>query len=56
LVLFQIISDAIEARGNEIAMAKLRGLSPGSTIRFGLGEPVVLLAAAVPIGILPRSG
>ena len=51
LVLFQVISDAIEARGNEIAMAKLRGLPPAATIRFGLGEPVVLLAAAVPIGI-----
>ncbi|HEU5266628.1 MAG TPA: FtsX-like permease family protein, partial [Jatrophihabitans sp.] len=51
LVLFQVISDAIEARGNEIAMAKLRGLPPAATVRFGLGEPVVLLAAAVPIGI-----
>ncbi len=52
LVLFQVISDAIEARGNEIAMAKLRGHSPASTIRFGLGEPVALLAAALPIGLL----
>jgi putative ABC transport system permease protein len=52
LVMFQIVSDAIDARGNEIAMAKLRGLSAWSTIRFGLAEPVVLLAAAVPIGLL----
>jgi putative ABC transport system permease protein len=52
LVLFQVVSDAIEARGNEIAMAKLRGHSPAATIRFGLGEPVALLAAAVPIGVL----
>ena len=52
LVLFQVVSDAIEARGNEIAMAKLRGHSPRATIRFGLGEPLALLAAAVPIGIL----
>jgi putative ABC transport system permease protein len=52
LVLFQVVSDAIEARGNEIAMAKLRGHSPGATIRFGLGEPLVLLAAAVPLGLL----
>lgn len=52
LVLFQVVSDAIEARGNEIAMAKLRGHAPGATIRFGLGEPVVLLAAAVPVGLL----
>ncbi|MGI8761758.1 MAG: FtsX-like permease family protein [Jatrophihabitantaceae bacterium] len=56
LVLFQIVSDAVEARGNEIAMAKLRGLPPGSTVRFGLGEPVVLLAAAVPLGLLAAWG
>lgn len=56
LVLFQVVSDAIEARGNEIAMAKLRGLSPAATVRFGLGEPVVLLAAAVPIGVLAAVG
>jgi hypothetical protein len=51
LVLFQVMSDAIEARGNEIAMAKLRGHSPGATVRFGLAEPLVLLAGAVPIGL-----
>jgi hypothetical protein len=52
LVLFQVVSDAIEARGNEIAMAKLRGFAPTATARFGLGEPLVLLALAVPIGLL----
>ena len=56
LVLFQIVSDAIEARGNEIAMAKLRGLSPGATARFALAEPVFLLALAVPIGTLAALG
>ena len=52
LVMFQTVSDAIDARGNEIAMAKLRGLSALATIRFGLAEPVLLLALAVPIGLL----
>ncbi len=52
LVLFQVVSDAIEARGNEIAMAKLRGHTPRATIRFGLGEPLALLTAAIPIGIV----
>ena len=56
LVLFQVVADAIEARGNEIAMAKLRGLSPAATVRFGLAEPVVLLALAVPIGLLAAIG
>jgi hypothetical protein len=56
LVLFQVVADAIEARGNEIAMAKLRGLSPAATVRFGLAEPVVLLALAVPIGLLAAVG
>lgn len=56
LVMFQIVSDAIDARGNEIAMAKLRGLSPLATLRFGLAEPVVLLALAVPIGLLIALG
>lgn len=56
LVLFQVISDAIEARGSEIAMAKLRGHSPVGTVRFGLGEPVLLLAAAVPLGLVAAFG
>ena len=56
LVLFQIVSDAVEARGNEIAMAKLRGLSPGATARFGLAEPIFLLALAVPVGLLAALG
>lgn len=56
LVLFQVVADAIEARGNEIAMAKLRGHSPLATLRFGLGEPLVLLVAAVPLGVLAAWG
>jgi putative ABC transport system permease protein len=50
LVLFQVVSDAVESRGAEIALAKLRGQSPWSTIRFGLGEPIILLLVAIPIG------
>lgn len=51
LVLFQVAADAIAARGNEIAMARLRGHSLAATLRFGLAEPVLVLAAAVPIGV-----
>ncbi len=52
LVLFQVVSDSAEVRGNEIALAKLRGLSAGATVRFGLSEPLMLLALAVPLGLL----
>jgi putative ABC transport system permease protein len=56
LVLFQVVADAVEARGNEIAMAKLRGHSARATIRFGLSEPLVLLAAAIPLGLVAAWG
>ena len=52
LVLFQVIADAVEAKGSEIALAKLRGLGPGATLRFGLAEPMLLVALATPLGLL----
>jgi hypothetical protein len=52
LVLFQVVAEAVESRGNEIALAKLRGHRPGRTVRFALGEPLVLIIAALPIGLL----
>ena len=51
LVLFQVVSDTAEARGNEIALAKVRGRGPLSTLRFGLAEPLVLLLLAIPLGL-----
>ncbi len=51
LVLFQIVTDLAEARGPEIALAKLRGHRPWQVLRFGIAEPVVLLAIATPAGI-----
>ena len=52
LVLFQVIADAVEAKGSEIALAKLRGLAPAATLRFGLAEPMLLVALATPLGLL----
>lgn len=52
LVLFQVIADAAEAKGPEIALAKLRGLSPSQTLRFGLAESVLLVALATPLGLI----
>jgi putative ABC transport system permease protein len=51
LVLFQIVTDLAEARGPEIALAKLRGHRPWQVLRFGIAEPVVLLAIATPVGV-----
>lgn len=51
LVLFEVVTNAVESRGNEIALAKLRGLRPRWTARFALGEPLILLTIAMPIGL-----
>jgi hypothetical protein len=50
LVLFEVVSDSVESRGNEIALAKLRGLRPWRTAWFAVSEPLVLLVVAAPIG------
>lgn len=52
LLLFLVVANAAEARGREIALAKLRGLGPASVIGFGMGEVMVLLLAAFPLGIV----
>ena len=52
LLLFLIVTDAAEARASEVALAKLRGHGRLRTIAFGLSEPVLLLAVALPAGLL----
>ena len=52
VVLRLVVADASEARGSEVALAKLRGYRAGPTLLLGLLEPVVLLVLAVPLGIL----
>ncbi len=52
LVLYQVVTDAAESRGNEVALAKLRGFRPRSTVAFGLGQPLTVLVLAVPLGLL----
>jgi hypothetical protein len=52
LVLFQVVGGAVEARGDEIALAKLRGLRPARTVAFALREPITLLLLAAPLGLL----
>ena len=47
-----MVSGAVEARGDEIALAKLRGLRPSRTVLFALAEPVSLLVLAAPLGLV----
>ena len=50
-VLFLIIAATGDERSGEIALAKLRGMTPRSTLFFGLAEPLILLLVALPIGL-----
>ena len=52
LLLFLSVTDAIDARGHEVSLAKLRGRGGWRTIVFGMSEPVLLLALALPAGVL----
>ena len=52
LLLFLIVADAAEARGPEVALAKMRGRGRWRSLTFALGEPVILLAVALPVGVL----
>ena len=51
LVLFLVVANGAEARGPEIALAKLRGLPTASTVTFGLLDSLLLIALAVPLGL-----
>ncbi|WP_163509478.1 FtsX-like permease family protein [Fodinicola acaciae] len=50
-ILILVVSDATEARGPEIALARLRGYRSRSTTVFGLGESLLLVVVAAPIGL-----
>ncbi len=52
LLLFLIVTDSVEARGSEIALAKLRGHGRSGILIVGLAEPAVVLLAALPAGVL----
>ncbi|WP_426510504.1 FtsX-like permease family protein [Dactylosporangium sp. McL0621] len=55
-VLFLLVASLTEERGPEIALAKLRGYPAGRAARFGLGEVLLLTAAAVPVGLVAGLG
>jgi len=56
VVLRLVVADAGEARGGEVALAKLRGYRAGATLAVGLLEPLLLLLLAVPLGLLAADG
>jgi hypothetical protein len=57
LLLYLTVSDLVTARGPEIALARLRGHGRLRVWRFGLAEPVILLAVALVAGLaLARQG
>jgi hypothetical protein len=51
LVLFGSVRAAADARGPEIALAKLRRFAPRSVLVFGLAEPLLLVPLALPLGL-----
>lgn len=55
-VVYGLVAQSAEVRRRELAIARLRGLPRARTLAFGLGEPVLLLVAALPIGLLAAVG
>gem|GEM_PF-2640217 len=55
-VLYLVVARLTEERAPEIGLAKLRGLRYGSVAGFALGEALVLIVAAVPLGLLLGMG
>lgn len=51
-VLYMMTANASAARSGEVALAKLRGFPPSALLAFGLLEVLLLLVAAVPLGVL----
>ncbi|MBI1349725.1 MAG: FtsX-like permease family protein [Actinomycetales bacterium] len=54
--LFLLVSATGEERSGEVALAKLRGMPPRSAFLFGVGEPLLILLAAVPVGLAAAFG
>lgn len=51
-LLHALVSGAVEGRGAEVALSKVRGMSAAGTLVLVLLEPALLLGAAIPLGML----
>ncbi len=51
VALFYVVRAAVAARGDEIALAKVRGLRPRQAVLLAVGEPLAVLALALPLGL-----
>ena len=51
LVLFFVVAATVDARAGEVALAKVRGLPPLRTLRFGLAEVGLAVLLAIPLGV-----
>lgn len=51
VVLLLLVAALTEERGPELALARLRGYGSGGTIRFGLGETLLLIILGAPLGL-----
>jgi hypothetical protein len=52
MLLYVVVTDAVEVRGPELALARLRGAGRLRTLRFALAEPTTIVVIAVPLGVL----
>ncbi|ASW56662.1 FtsX-like permease family protein [Plantactinospora sp. KBS50] len=50
-VLFVVAAAVTEERAPEIALGRLRGLRPAQLAGFGVGEPLLLVLLATPVGL-----
>jgi len=51
-VLFGLVARTVEARQREISLAKLHGFRRRSVLAVGLLEPLVIMVASIPLGVL----
>ncbi len=51
-LLHSLMAGAADARGSEVALTKVRGLTGGRTLLLVVLEPALLLGLAVPVGVL----
>ena len=56
LLLHALVSSAAQVRRPHVALAKLRGQSRAQVMRFALGEPFLVVLAAVPAGVAVAVG